>query len=80
MVLELVHNLALLLSIAVVYELLRIRVMSYLWWHKIVTGLLFGAATVAGMLTPVVVASGVIYDGRSVILAVAGYLGGPAGW
>lgn len=54
--------------------------MSYLWWHKIVTGLLFGAATVAGMLTPVVVASGVIYDGRSVILAVAGYLGVPAGW
>ena len=78
MILELVHNLALLLSIAVVYELLRIRVMSYLWWHKLVTGLLFGAATVAGMLTPVVLASGVIYDGRSVILAVAGYLGGPA--
>ncbi|NBB90535.1 MAG: PAS domain S-box protein [Spirochaetes bacterium] len=77
MVLELLHNLALLLSIAVVYELLRIRVMSYRWWHKLVTGLLFGTATVAGMLTPMVLASGVFYDGRSVILAVAGYLGGP---
>jgi signal transduction histidine kinase/CheY-like chemotaxis protein/HPt (histidine-containing phosphotransfer) domain-containing protein len=42
-----------------------------------VLGLIFGAVVVLGMLAPVRIAPGVIIDGRSPLMALAGFIGGP---
>src|SRR5260370_31323949 len=42
-----------------------------------ILGLLFGAVVVLGMLDPVRIAPGVIIDGRSPLMALAGFIGGP---
>lgn len=44
---------------------------------KLVSGLLFGGICVVGMLAPLNFSEGVIFDGRSVILSMAGLFGGP---
>ena len=40
-------------------------------------GLLIGGVAIVGMLTPVQFGEGVIYDGRSIVLTLAGLVGGP---
>jgi len=45
-------------------------------WGKILSGLLFGGVALVGMQLPFHYAPGVIYDGRSIILAIAGLFGG----
>src|SRR2546430_9592406 len=42
-----------------------------------VFGLIFGIVIVLGMLDPVRIAPGVIVDGRSTLMALAGFIGGP---
>jgi signal transduction histidine kinase/CheY-like chemotaxis protein/HPt (histidine-containing phosphotransfer) domain-containing protein len=42
-----------------------------------VLGLIFGGVVVLGMLDPVRIAPGVIIDGRSALMALAGFIGGP---
>lgn len=44
---------------------------------KVLQGLLFGSASVIGMLHPLVVAPGLIFDGRSVMISLAGLFFGP---
>jgi len=75
--LDLVQNLALLVALAATY-----RIIAGAWGeasprHRITTGALFGAVALVGMMTPVHFLPGVIFDGRSIILAVAGFIGGP---
>ena len=41
------------------------------------SGVIFGGICVVGMLTPVVLMPGVIFDARSVVLSMAGLFGGP---
>ncbi|MES2613140.1 MAG: diguanylate cyclase [Pseudomonadota bacterium] len=43
---------------------------------KAVSGLLFGGICIVGMLSPLVIAPGVIIDARSVVLCMAGLFGG----
>ncbi len=45
--------------------------------RKVVLGLLLGAVAVVGMLTPLNYGDGIIFDGRSIVLFVAGLYGGP---
>jgi predicted signal transduction protein with EAL and GGDEF domain len=42
-----------------------------------VFGLIFGMVGLVGMMTPLHYADGIIFDGRSIILFVAGFFGGP---
>ncbi len=77
MILELIHNLALLLALMVAYDLLAGRFRAGSVSGRAVSGLLFGLVGVIGMLTPVRIAPGLIYDGRSIVLGVAGFIGGP---
>src|SRR5437667_8115493 len=42
-----------------------------------VLGLIFGIVIVLGMLDPVRIAPGVIVDGRSALMSLAGFVGGP---
>ncbi len=77
LLIELVQNIALLLALTVGYDYLADQFIHSRVRYRLISGLLFGAVAVIGMLTPTEVVPGVIYDGRSIVLAVAGYVGGP---
>lgn len=76
-VLGLVHNLALLVALAAGYRVVASRWDENRRRHQVVTGLLFGAVAVVGMMTPVRLDEGLIFDGRSIVLGVGGFVGGP---
>lgn len=63
---------------AAVYDLLARRLMRGSLYHRLAAGVIFGLLALASMMTPLRFAPGIIYDGRSVILSVAGFIGGPA--
>lgn len=71
-----VNNLTLLISISILYSFISRRWDFHTPYHRIFTGLLFGLTTIIGMLTPAQVMPGVIFDGRSIILPVAGLFAG----
>lgn len=77
MTITIIQNVALVIAIVVVYRFLLERSHDEALSFKVSSGLLFGAAAVVSMMTPFVFAEGVIIDGRSIILAVAGFFGGP---
>ncbi|MBX7254824.1 MAG: PAS domain-containing protein [Candidatus Hydrogenedentes bacterium] len=77
MFLELIQNMALLISLAVILQVLARRTERKPALYESVTGLLFGCVGIVGMMTPMHFAEGVIYDGRSIILSLAGIFGGP---
>ncbi|MFN4117351.1 diguanylate cyclase domain-containing protein [Acidovorax sp.] len=77
MFIELVKGVALLLALCFLHGV-NIRV----WRQRprvgqVFSGILFGGICVVGMLTPVVLMPGVIFDARSVVLSMAGLFGGP---
>ncbi len=77
MTLDLIYSTSLLLALSALYEF-NIRI----WGGRhlaanISAGLIFGAICIFGMLHPAHLAPGVIFDGRSVILGVAGIFAGP---
>jgi hypothetical protein len=45
--------------------------------QELASGVLYGFVAIAGMLTSFTIAPGIIFDGRSIILAIAGLFGGP---
>jgi len=76
MFLDLIQNVALLITLSAMYGLaIRYRDRNPLVW-KITTGLWFGLMAMLGMMMPFVYQTGIIYDGRSIILALAGLFGG----
>jgi two-component system cell cycle sensor histidine kinase/response regulator CckA len=77
LILELLQNLALLITLAVGLQLLARHLASRPLLYKLVAGVLFGVVAVAGMMTPMRFAEGIIYDGRSIVLSLAGLFGGP---
>ena len=77
MFLKLVYNVALLLALMVAYDLVAGRFRAGSLRGRTVSGMLFGLVGVVGMLTPVELAPGLIYDGRSIVLGVAGFVAGP---
>lgn len=60
-----------------------LQIFAFRLWlsHKkmaqVLSGLLFGVAAVIGMMSAIVLDSGLIFDARSVLLGVAGLFGGP---
>lgn len=75
--LELIHNTALLVVLTTIYQITLSRSKKELLTSKLLFGFLFGVVGVVGMMTPVQYGNGVIFDGRSIILFVAGIFGGP---
>jgi PAS domain S-box-containing protein len=73
---DLVHNLALLIALSVVVGFIRSR-SRHVVWQRILQGVVFGSAAVIGMLRPLVLQPGVIFDGRSVIVSLCGLFFGP---
>jgi LytS/YehU family sensor histidine kinase len=74
---SLIDNIALVVALSAVLPLVATRWGSDSLWGRVISGLLFGIATLIGMATPVNIGNGVIFDGRSVVLCAAGVLGGP---
>ena len=77
MFIELTKGVALLLALCFLHGF-NIRVWrQHPWVGQVFSGLIFGGICVVGMLTPVVLMPGVIFDARSVVLSMAGLFGGP---
>lgn len=73
----LINNIALLLSLSILYSLIARRWDYSTLKHRILAGVLFGIVAVAGMMNPLELLPGVIFDGRSIILSIGGLFGGP---
>lgn len=74
---DLIHNTALLIALAAIYQVIASRTVEAKAVHLALFGILFGMVGIIGMMTPIHYDEGVIFDGRSIILAVAGLFGGP---
>ncbi len=72
----LLNHLALLVSLAVFQSVIVRHFQKNPVLREVMAGLLFGVIAVLGILNPVHV-EGAIYDGRSIILSLAGIFGGP---
>jgi diguanylate cyclase (GGDEF)-like protein/PAS domain S-box-containing protein len=77
LVIELIKGVALLLALSLLQSI------NSRFWHdrqtagKVSSGVLFGVICIVGMMTPIVLTPGVIFDARSVVLSMAGLFGGP---
>ena len=76
-ILDLVQNIALLVALSVIYQLITSHKGTKIIPPDIQSGLLFGVVGLVAMMTPVHFSDGIIFDGRSIILSVAGLFGGP---
>ena len=80
MYVTLIQNAALLVALSTLYGLLaRVRRGGSALWIQLLSGLLFGGVSIAAMVLPYHYQPGIIYDGRSITLAVAGLFGGAKG-
>lgn len=77
LVVDLIQNVALLLALTVGYDLVSTRFPTDSRRAVLLHGGLFGAIAIIGMMIPMTFVPGVVYDGRSIVLAAAGYVGGP---
>ncbi len=64
-------------AIAVIYERLAQHFARLKSTSAVAAGLLFGLFAVLGMLVPIRFAPGVIHDGRTIVVSVAGFVAGP---
>ncbi len=76
MLLTLVHNVTLLIALSVIWGPILTLRKNYPNTYRILSGLLFGFSAIAAMATPLVFEEGIIYDGRSVVIALSGLYGG----
>ncbi len=73
---DLVYNLSLLAALSVISGFLGER-LKHNWTGSVLQGFLFGAVAVIGMLRPLNLGPGLIFDGRSVMLSLCGLFYGP---
>ncbi|MCW8972684.1 MAG: EAL domain-containing protein [Gammaproteobacteria bacterium] len=76
-IIELIHNTAMLVALVALYQLLISRRLPHTLVGQLTFGLLLGLVAVVGMMDPLEHSPGIIFDGRSIIIAIAGYIGGP---
>ena len=73
---ELIYGLSILVSISIISGFIGHRGNKDRY-SAVLQGLLFGSASVIGMLHPLAVAPGLIFDGRSVMISLSGLFFGP---
>lgn len=73
----LINNIALIVSLSILHGALLRRFSETSRWYPCLSGILFGSVAVIGMLNPLVIIPGLIFDGRSIIISTSGFLGGP---
>ncbi len=72
----LIQNLSFLVALSVVSGFVERRWRGTLG-AAVLQGTIFGTASVIGMLTPLVLGPGLIFDGRSVMVSLGGLFFGP---
>ncbi|NBC49645.1 MAG: EAL domain-containing protein [Gammaproteobacteria bacterium] len=72
----LIQNASLLLALVLAYSLFIARLPSDKRSTQLLIGLLFGVAALLGMMIPVTLKPGVIFDGRTAVVSMAGLFGG----
>ncbi|KUO57946.1 MAG: hypothetical protein APF84_16280 [Gracilibacter sp. BRH_c7a] len=73
---DLLYNLSLLVSLSIISGFI-LRRKGKGWSNSILQGILMGSTAVIGMIFPLTVSPGLIFDGRSVILSLSGLFFGP---
>ncbi|MBF0529158.1 MAG: PAS domain-containing protein [Deltaproteobacteria bacterium] len=76
-IIELISNLAILIALSIVSGFIGHRWKRATIIGGMLQGLLFGSVAVIGMLRPLILDSGLIFDGRSVMLSLCGLFFGP---
>ncbi len=74
---DLVLNLALLVALSIVSGFINRHPLRHRHLGSLLQGVVFGGAAVLGMLRPLSLGHGVIFDGRSVMLSLCGLYFGP---
>ncbi len=77
MILELIQTVALLLALSLLHGFTMRCLPTRPRLARVASGVVFGTVCVVGMMVPITLAPGVIVDGRSVLLSMAGLFGGP---
>jgi PAS domain S-box-containing protein len=77
MVLDLLMNLTFLISLTILSDFMENRFPRSTTLGSILQGLLFGTAAVIGMLRPLVIGQGLIFDGRSIMVSLCAWYFGP---
>lgn len=73
---DLIQNATLLVTLIVLYGLISRKKSTYSFVQQLINGLLFGGIAVIGMNIPITYSPGVFYDGRTIVLSLAGVFGG----
>ena len=77
MILELVKNVTLLITLCWMHGMLMRCLEGRKLLGDISAGVLFGLVCIMGMAMPLTLADGLIFDGRTVVLSMAAFFGGP---
>jgi diguanylate cyclase (GGDEF)-like protein/PAS domain S-box-containing protein len=77
MFLDLIQNLTLLITLCWLHGMLMRYVDGHIRLGKVCAGILFGTVCTVGMMLPVELEQGLIFDGRTVVLSMAALFGGP---
>jgi PAS domain-containing protein len=72
----LINNITLIIALSILYSFIIRRWKYGSRTGKAISGFLFGAVAVVGMLNPLIISPGLIFDGRSIIISIAGFIGG----
>lgn len=76
MVVELLKNVTLLITLCWVHSLITRYLDERSRLGKVLSGVLFGVVCVLGMMAPMRLADGLIFDGRTAVLSMAAFFGG----
>lgn len=75
---RIVSNISLLIVLSFVYSFLYQKKSKIEpAFYPFISGLLFGGIAIVGMLVPLYFVPGIIFDGRSIVISVGAFLGGP---
>ena len=77
MYISILNNITLLVSLSVIYSFLNRYTAKNPISYRLLSGILFGIVAIIGMKNSVPASEGIVFDGRSIILVVAGMFGGP---
>lgn len=73
---QLLYNLGILISISIISGFVGYQDCKD-WKRILAQGIIFGSASIIGMLHPVIIAPGLIFDGRSIMISLCGLFFGP---
>ena len=73
----LINNITLLIALSILHGLVIRRWRKGTLAYSVSTGILFGIVCIVGIKSAFVLRPGLIFDGRSIIISIASFLGGP---